>query len=87
MHESVVMEMRVPQALHCVVQFTIDLQRHKKVHCAPACFYDVQDGMLKSRDTYEIMTPESVGLSRNPDDAGELPAAHVIALAEARLGA
>jgi hypothetical protein len=36
-----------------------------------ACIFVLQDGMLKSRDTYEIMTPESVGLSRNPDDAGE----------------
>ncbi len=26
--------------------------------------------MLKSRETYEIMTPESIGLQRNPEDAG-----------------
>ena len=26
--------------------------------------------MLKSRETYEIMTPESIGLARSPDDAG-----------------
>ena len=29
-----------------------------------------QDGMLKSRETYEIMTPESIGLQRKPEDAG-----------------
>lgn len=28
--------------------------------------------MLKNRETYEIMTPETIGLSRNPDDAGRL---------------
>jgi hypothetical protein len=28
--------------------------------------------MLKSRDTYEIMTPESIGLHRSPDDAGAI---------------
>ena len=26
--------------------------------------------MLKSRETYEIMTPESIGLNRAADDAG-----------------
>ena len=29
-----------------------------------------QDGMLKSRETYEIMTPESIGLHRASNDAG-----------------
>ncbi len=28
-----------------------------------------QDGMLKSKATYEIMSPETIGLQRN-DDAG-----------------
>jgi hypothetical protein len=32
----------------------------------------VQDGMLKNRETYEIMTPETIGLQRNPEDAGRL---------------
>lgn len=32
--------------------------------------------MLKSRETYEIMTPESIGLQRNPDDAGIMMGKH-----------
>jgi len=32
--------------------------------CVPCC------GVLWSRETYEIMTPETIGLQRNPEDAG-----------------
>jgi hypothetical protein len=39
--------------------------------CVDHCGCVLQDGMLKSRETYEIMTPESIGLQRKPEDAGE----------------
>ncbi len=32
--------------------------------------------MLKSRDTYEIMAPETIGLQRSPDDAGIVMGKH-----------
>lgn len=34
-----------------------------------------QDGMLKNPETYEIIRPETIGLPRNPEDAGGLRAA------------
>lgn len=49
------------------------VQPHKAIVGANAFAHESgihQDGMLKSRETYEIMTPESIGLQRNPDDAG-----------------
>jgi len=49
------------------------VQPHKAIVGANAFAHESgihQDGMLKSRETYEIMTPESIGLSRAPEDAG-----------------
>lgn len=49
------------------------VQPHKAIVGANAFAHESgihQDGMLKSRETYEIMTPESIGLQRSPDDAG-----------------
>eukprot|EP00199_Chlamydomonas_sp_CCMP681_P000381 CAMPEP_0119102884 /NCGR_PEP_ID=MMETSP1180-20130426/1484_1 /TAXON_ID=3052 ORGANISM="Chlamydomonas cf sp, Strain CCMP681" /NCGR_SAMPLE_ID=MMETSP1180 /ASSEMBLY_ACC=CAM_ASM_000741 /LENGTH=597 /DNA_ID=CAMNT_0007087261 /DNA_START=19 /DNA_END=1812 /DNA_ORIENTATION=+ len=49
------------------------VQPHKAIVGANAFAHESgihQDGMLKNRETYEIMTPESIGLQRNPDDAG-----------------
>ncbi|GAX77806.1 hypothetical protein CEUSTIGMA_g5249.t1 [Chlamydomonas eustigma] len=49
------------------------VQPHKAIVGANAFAHESgihQDGMLKNRNTYEIMTPESIGLSRNPEDAG-----------------
>lgn len=50
------------------------VQPHKAIVGANAFAHESgihQDGMLKSRQTYEIMTPESIGLQRNPEDAGQ----------------
>jgi len=49
------------------------VQPHKAIVGANAFAHESgihQDGMLKSLETYEIMTPESIGLSRAADDAG-----------------
>eukprot|EP00775_Hariotina_reticulata_P011414 gene11414-11561_t len=49
------------------------VQPHKAIVGANAFAHESgihQDGMLKNRETYEIMTPETIGLNRNPDDAG-----------------
>ncbi|KAJ9522811.1 hypothetical protein QJQ45_019799, partial [Haematococcus lacustris] len=49
------------------------VQPHKAIVGANAFAHESgihQDGMLKNRETYEIMTPESIGLQRNPEDAG-----------------
>lgn len=49
------------------------VQPHKAIVGANAFAHESgihQDGMLKNRGTYEIMTPESIGLQRAPDDAG-----------------
>jgi 2-isopropylmalate synthase len=49
------------------------VQPHKAIVGANAFAHESgihQDGMLKNRETYEIMTPESIGLSRSPEDAG-----------------
>ena len=49
------------------------LQPHKAIVGANAFAHESginQDGMLKNRETYEIMTPESIGLPRGQDDAG-----------------
>lgn len=49
------------------------VQPHKAIVGANAFAHESgihQDGMLKNRETYEIMTPETIGLSRSPDDAG-----------------
>lgn len=49
------------------------VQPHKAIVGANAFAHESgihQDGMLKSRETYEIMTPESIGLNRAVDDAG-----------------
>lgn len=35
-----------------------------------------QDGMLKNRETYEIMTPESIGLNRGADEVGVVLGKH-----------
>jgi 2-isopropylmalate synthase len=51
------------------------VQPHKAIVGANAFAHESgihQDGMLKHRETYEIMTPETIGLQRNPEDAGEL---------------
>eukprot|EP00803_Ostreobium_quekettii_P009704 evm.model.scf_4479.1 EVM.evm.TU.scf_4479.1 scf_4479:83-4777(-) len=48
------------------------IQPHKAIVGANAFAHESgvhQDGMLKSRDTYEIMTPESIGLKRE-EEAG-----------------
>ena len=50
------------------------VQPHKAIVGANAFAHESgihQDGMLKHRETYEIMTPETIGLQRNPDDAGK----------------
>lgn len=50
------------------------VQPHKAIVGANAFAHESgihQDGMLKNRETYEIMTPESIGLPRSQDDAGE----------------
>eukprot|EP00798_Chlamydomonas_sp_ICE-L_P016399 gene16399-22603_t len=49
------------------------VQPHKAIVGANAFAHESgihQDGMLKSRETYEIMTPESIGLYRAATDAG-----------------
>nr|QKY15169.1 2-isopropylmalate synthase (IPMS) [Polytomella parva] len=49
------------------------VQPHKAIVGANAFAHESgihQDGMLKNRETYEIMTPESVGLTRNHEDPG-----------------
>lgn len=49
------------------------VQPHKAIVGANAFAHESgihQDGMLKHRDTYEIMTPETIGLYRRDDDAG-----------------
>ncbi len=49
------------------------VQPHKAIVGANAFAHESgihQDGMLKSRETYEIMSPESIGLYRASDDAG-----------------
>lgn len=51
------------------------VQPHKAIVGANAFAHESgihQDGMLKNRETYEIMTPETIGLARSPDDAGEM---------------
>lgn len=55
------------------------VQPHKAIVGANAFAHESgihQDGMLKSRETYEIMTPESIGLQRNPEDAGIVMGKH-----------
>lgn len=55
------------------------VQPHKAIVGANAFAHESgihQDGMLKSRETYEIMTPESIGLTRSPDDAGIVMGKH-----------
>lgn len=55
------------------------VQPHKAIVGANAFQHESgihQDGMLKSRETYEIMTPESIGLQRNPEDAGIMMGKH-----------
>ncbi|KAF5836613.1 hypothetical protein DUNSADRAFT_5688, partial [Dunaliella salina] len=49
------------------------VQPHKAIVGANAFSHESgihQDGMLKNRETYEIMTPEAIGLNRASDDAG-----------------
>lgn len=49
------------------------VQPHKAIVGANAFAHESgihQDGMLKHRDTYEIMTPETIGLHRAADEAG-----------------
>ena len=49
------------------------VQPHKAIVGANAFAHQSgihQDGMLKSRQTYEIMSPEAIGLHRGADDAG-----------------
>ncbi len=49
------------------------VQPHKAIVGANAFAHESgihQDGMLKSRDTYEIMSPETIGLSRGEGEAG-----------------
>lgn len=49
------------------------VQPHKAIVGANAFAHESgihQDGMLKSRETYEIMSPETIGLQRAADDAG-----------------
>jgi 2-isopropylmalate synthase len=49
------------------------IQPHKAIVGANAFAHESgihQDGMLKNRDTYEIMSPETIGLMRAPDEAG-----------------
>lgn len=49
------------------------VQPHKAIVGANAFAHESgihQDGMLKNRETYEIMSPETIGLSRHPDEAG-----------------
>ena len=51
------------------------VQPHKAIVGANAFAHESgihQDGMLKSRDTYEIMRPETIGLQRQ-DQAGAVP--------------
>ena len=55
------------------------VQPHKAIVGANAFAHESgihQDGMLKSRETYEIMTPESIGLNRSADDAGIVMGKH-----------
>eukprot|EP00878_Enallax_costatus_P002823 GHUV01003015.1.p1 GENE.GHUV01003015.1~~GHUV01003015.1.p1 ORF type:complete len:319 (+),score=76.79 GHUV01003015.1:136-957(+) len=55
------------------------VQPHKAIVGANAFAHESgihQDGMLKNRETYEIMTPETIGLSRSPDDAGIVMGKH-----------
>ncbi|WIA37513.1 hypothetical protein OEZ86_014425 [Tetradesmus obliquus] len=55
------------------------VQPHKAIVGANAFAHESgihQDGMLKNRETYEIMTPETIGLSRNPEDAGIVMGKH-----------
>jgi len=55
------------------------VQPHKAIVGANAFAHESgihQDGMLKHRETYEIMTPETIGLQRNPDDAGIVMGKH-----------
>jgi 2-isopropylmalate synthase len=52
----------------------IIVQPHKAVVGSNAFAHESgihQDGMLKNPETYEIIRPESIGLPRNPEDAGE----------------
>lgn len=49
------------------------VQPHKAIVGANAFAHESgihQDGMLKNRGTYEIMSPETIGLTRHEDDAG-----------------
>jgi 2-isopropylmalate synthase len=49
------------------------VQPHKAIVGANAFAHESgihQDGMLKSKDTYEIIAPEEIGLARAADDAG-----------------
>jgi len=49
------------------------VQPHKAIVGANAFAHESgihQDGMLKNRGTYEIMSPETIGLARADDDAG-----------------
>jgi 2-isopropylmalate synthase len=49
------------------------VQPHKAIVGANAFAHESgihQDGMLKNRDTYEIMSPETIGLARAADEAG-----------------
>ncbi|KAG7667065.1 hypothetical protein Ndes2526B_g04445 [Nannochloris sp. 'desiccata'] len=49
------------------------VQPHKAIVGANAFAHESgihQDGMLKNRGTYEIMSPETIGLTRADDDAG-----------------
>jgi 2-isopropylmalate synthase len=47
------------------------IQPHKAIVGANAFAHESgmhQDGFLKHRETYEIMTPETIGLHRSPGD-------------------
>mmetsp|Transcript_25592 Transcript_25592/g.32187 ORF Transcript_25592/g.32187 Transcript_25592/m.32187 type:complete len:288 (+) Transcript_25592:870-1733(+) len=51
----------------------MNVQPHKAIVGANAFQHESgihQDGMIKNKSTYEIMTPESVGLERDSNDAG-----------------
>jgi 2-isopropylmalate synthase len=55
------------------------VQPHKAIVGANAFAHESgihQDGMLKNRGTYEIMTPESIGLSRAESDVGVVLGKH-----------